>query len=78
MPSVNDAPTASSRCRRHLFGWQFDVTGSTATVSSRSDHARLPSERAMNVSNTRLFTASNPTDGPLTYLWSITGARLSV
>ncbi|HET8984268.1 MAG TPA: hypothetical protein VFN03_00790 [Trueperaceae bacterium] len=75
MPVVNAAPyTFIGLASIQQFGWQADVTGPTATVVVPDAPVLVsPANAATGVTNTTAFTAANPTDGPVTFLWQTTG-----
>lgn len=75
MPVVNGATyTFVALSSIQHFGWQADVTGPTATVIVPDLPTLVsPPDGQAGVTTTTTFTASNPTDGPLTYLWQFAG-----
>lgn len=78
MPVVNDATYGFVALTNFpQAGWQSGVTGSTATVVVPDPTTLIsPATATTNVTNTTVFTASNPTEGPLTYFWSVTGGPI--
>jgi hypothetical protein len=75
MPELNGAPfTFAAVVGFQHLGWEADVTGTTATVAFPALPTLVsPASGATGITNTTAFTASNPTDGPLTFTWEITG-----
>lgn len=61
------------------FGWQAGVTGATATVVLPAlPTLQAPADLATNVTTATNFTVSNPTDGPVTYMWDADASDLAV
>ena len=80
MPVIGDASyTFLSAASISQFGWQADVTGSTATVTIPAAPQLLaPADTATGVTTATNFSATNPAGGPMTYIWNAANLMVSV
>lgn len=61
------------------FGWQAGITGSTASVSVAGlPHLTAPADLTTGVDAMTNFTVTNPTDGPVTFMWQAALGDLSI
>lgn len=80
MPVIDDTSyTFVSAATTSQFGWQADVTSTTATVSVPAvPQLTSPADLATGVTGSTLFTAATGMDGPKTFVWGVSGGGLSV
>ena len=80
MPVIADATyTFAAHDGTMQLGWQAEVTGPTSTLEVPGQPILItPADTATGITATTDFTASNPTDGPMTFLWTADVGNLMV
>ncbi|HLU82009.1 MAG TPA: hypothetical protein VKZ43_01295 [Trueperaceae bacterium] len=80
MPVIGDSSyTFAAAAAISQFGWQADVTGSSATVTvPAAPQLIAPADTATGVTTATNFSANNPAGGPMTYMWNATDLVVGV